>query len=129
MLPYIARLFGLQLPAGLPINPVDNVAINPANHPLFVQSGGPGIPPIEIRTRVYWGEHDPVLKAEWMDRLPETFSNLHASVAEEVGHFVHYEAPQRAARAIAEFFEPGRAPVLWLRGVLITARPGATLGH
>jgi pimeloyl-ACP methyl ester carboxylesterase len=40
-----------------------------------------------------------------MDRLPETFTNLRASVAEGVGHFVHYEAPERAAREIAEFFE------------------------
>jgi pimeloyl-ACP methyl ester carboxylesterase len=39
----------------------------------------PDLLPIEVRTRVYWGEHDPVLKGEWMDRLPETFANLHAS--------------------------------------------------
>jgi pimeloyl-ACP methyl ester carboxylesterase len=53
---------------------------------------------------VFWGERDPVLKAEWMDRLPETFANLRASVAEGVGHFVHYEAPERAAHEIATFF-------------------------
>ena len=53
---------------------------------------------------MFWGEHDPVLKVEWMDRLPETFANLQASVAEGVGHFVHYEAPERAAREIATFF-------------------------
>ena len=35
------QVFGLQLPAWLPINPVGNVAINPAN-PLILQSGGPG---------------------------------------------------------------------------------------
>ena len=65
----------------------------------------PSLPPIQIPTRVYWGDRDPVLKAGWMDRLPETFTNLRASVAEGVGHFVHYEAPERAAREIAEFFE------------------------
>jgi pimeloyl-ACP methyl ester carboxylesterase len=65
----------------------------------------PSLPPIQIPTRVYWGARDPVLKAGWMDRLPETFTNLRASVAEGVGHFVHYEAPERAAREIAEFFE------------------------
>jgi pimeloyl-ACP methyl ester carboxylesterase len=64
------------------------------------------LPRIEVPTRVYWGEHDPVLKAEWMDRLPETFANLRASVAEGLGHFVHYESPERAAREIAQFFEP-----------------------
>jgi hypothetical protein len=40
-----------------------------------------------------------------MDRLSATLSNLHASVAEGVGHFVHYEAPHRAAHEIAAFFE------------------------
>jgi len=65
----------------------------------------PDLPPIDVPTRVFWGERDPVLKVEWMDRLSATFSNLHASVAEGLGHFVHYEAPQRAAHEIAAFFE------------------------
>ena len=47
-----------------------------------------------------------------MDRLPATFSNLHASVAEGLGHFVHYEAPQRAAHEIAAFFEACSYPSL-----------------
>jgi pimeloyl-ACP methyl ester carboxylesterase len=38
-------------------------------------------------------------------RLPETFANLRASVAEGLGHFVHYESPERAAQEIARFFE------------------------
>jgi pimeloyl-ACP methyl ester carboxylesterase len=63
------------------------------------------LPPIMVPTRVFWGERDPVLKVEWMDRLPETFTNLRASIAEGLGHFVHYEAPERAAREITEFFE------------------------
>jgi pimeloyl-ACP methyl ester carboxylesterase len=63
------------------------------------------LPPIDVPARVFWGERDPVLKVEWMDRLPETFSNLHATVAESLGHFVHYEAPHRAAHEIAAFFE------------------------
>src|SRR5688572_13240652 len=48
------------------------------------------LPPVEVPTRVFWGERDPVLKAEWMDRLPEFFTNLQASVADGLGHFVHY---------------------------------------
>ncbi|HKH84174.1 MAG TPA: alpha/beta hydrolase, partial [Gemmatimonadales bacterium] len=64
----------------------------------------PDLPPIQVPTRVFWGERDPVLKAEWMDRLPETFATLRATVAEGVGHFVHYEAPDRAAHEIAMFF-------------------------
>jgi pimeloyl-ACP methyl ester carboxylesterase len=58
----------------------------------------------EVPARVFWGEHDPVLRVEWMDRLPETFANMYASVARGVGHFVHYEAPERAAAEIAKFF-------------------------
>jgi pimeloyl-ACP methyl ester carboxylesterase len=65
----------------------------------------PSLAPIAVPTRVFWGEKDPVLKADWMDRLPETFSNLEASVAPGVGHFVHYEAPEGAAREIAAFFQ------------------------
>jgi epoxide hydrolase 4 len=64
----------------------------------------PELPRIDVPTRVFWGERDPVLKAEWIDRLPETFTNLHASVAEGLGHFVHYEAPEVAAAEIASFF-------------------------
>ncbi len=63
------------------------------------------LPPIAVPTRVLWGERDPVLKAQWMDRLPETFTNLDASVAEGIGHFVHYEAPEQAAGEIRRFFE------------------------
>jgi pimeloyl-ACP methyl ester carboxylesterase len=65
----------------------------------------PDLLPIDVPTRVFWGERDPVLKVEWMDRLPSTFSNLHASVAEGLGHFVHYEAPHRASHEIAAFFD------------------------
>ena len=64
----------------------------------------PDLPPIQVPTRVFWGELDPVLKAEWMDRLPETFANLRSSVARGVGHFVHYEAPDQAAAEIGNFF-------------------------
>jgi len=58
-----------------------------------------------VISALYWGEDDPVLKAEWMDRLPESFANMRASVAEGLGHFVHYESPERAAQEIARFFE------------------------
>ena len=51
-----------------------------------------------------WGGRDPVLKAEWMDRLPEFFTDLEASVAEEAGHFVQMEQPGLAAGAIRAFF-------------------------
>ena len=45
-----------------------------------------------------------MLKAEWIDRIPEFFPNLvEASVAPEAGHFVHWEAPELAAREIRAF--------------------------
>lgn len=60
--------------------------------------------PIALPTRVLWGRHDPVLKAEWSDRLPEFFTDLELGFAEEAGHFVHYEVPDEAARAVRAFF-------------------------
>lgn len=65
----------------------------------------PPQPPIEVPTRVLWGRHDPVLKVEWADRLGEYFTDLDVAVAEDAGHFVHYECPDLAAQAIAAFFE------------------------
>jgi pimeloyl-ACP methyl ester carboxylesterase len=64
----------------------------------------PPAAPIAVPTRVLWGAHDPVLKAEWVDRLPETFADLEVSVQPEAGHFVHLEQPDAAASAIASFF-------------------------
>lgn len=62
-------------------------------------------PPISLPTRVFWGRHDPVLKVEWTDRLGEFFSDLELSIAEEAGHFVHYEMPDASAQAVGAFFE------------------------
>jgi len=64
----------------------------------------PPQPPIEVPTRVLWGRHDPVLKAEWTDRLGAYFTDLDVGIAEEAGHFVHYECPDLASREIAAFF-------------------------
>jgi pimeloyl-ACP methyl ester carboxylesterase len=69
-----------------------------------VKGEAPVLPRIDVPTRVFWGESDPVLKAAWIDRLPEFFSNLQASVAKGIGHFVHYEDPKRSAEEIARFF-------------------------
>jgi pimeloyl-ACP methyl ester carboxylesterase len=61
-------------------------------------------PPIPVRARFMWGRRDPVLRAEWSDRLHEFFTDYRLEFAEFAGHFVQYEAPDRAAGAIAEFF-------------------------
>ena len=61
-------------------------------------------PTIKIPTRVLWGRHDPVLKCEWVDVLDQYFDTVEVSIAEEAGHFVHYEVPDLAAREIDRFF-------------------------
>lgn len=65
----------------------------------------PPPPRIALPTRVLWGRHDPVLRADWVDRLPEYFESPEIDIAEDAGHFVHYETPDAAAAAIAAFFE------------------------
>lgn len=65
----------------------------------------PPAAPIALPTRVLWGAHDPVLKVEWTDRLPEFFSDLEVEVCPDAGHFVHLEQPDRAAAGIGAFFE------------------------
>lgn len=64
----------------------------------------PKPPKIDAPTRVLWGRHDPVLKADWADALPDAFSNLSVDFAEDCGHFVQYENPDLAAREIEAFF-------------------------
>jgi pimeloyl-ACP methyl ester carboxylesterase len=60
--------------------------------------------PIALPTRVLWGESDPILKSAWTDRLGEFFTNLEVTTVPEAGHFVHYEQPDLACRAIRAFF-------------------------
>lgn len=67
----------------------------------------PGV--IGVPTRVFWGRHDPVLKAEWTDRLGEYFSDFRLDIFEGAGHFPHMEEPERAAEDIRAFF----AEILW----------------
>lgn len=72
---------------------------------LAVMEAGSSEPKvIHHPTRVLWGGAETVLPAEWMDRLPEYFSDLHTTVAEGCGHFVHCEDSDLAAREIRSFF-------------------------
>jgi pimeloyl-ACP methyl ester carboxylesterase len=70
-----------------------------------IRQEAPPLPKIALPTRVMWGRHDPILKAEWVDRLGEFFENPQVTIAEDAGHFVQYETPDAAAAAIAAFFE------------------------
>ena len=45
-----------------------------------------------------------MLKVEWADRLGDYFADCEFTSAPDAGHFVHYERPDLANRAIAEFF-------------------------
>jgi pimeloyl-ACP methyl ester carboxylesterase len=69
-----------------------------------IDGRSPQVRPIALPTRVLWGAHDPVLKAEWADRLPEFFTNLQLDVQPAAGHFVHLEQPDAAAAQIERFF-------------------------
>ena len=61
------------------------------------------------RTRVFWGQFDPVLPPDWMDTLASLFSNLEAEICPDAGHFVHYEAPEVVNADIIEFFDKSRS--------------------
>ena len=61
--------------------------------------------PITVPTCVRWGEHDPLLKVEWRDRLGECFSDVDVDVFEDVGHYAPYEAPDRANAEMIQFFK------------------------
>ena len=72
---------------------------------LAVMDGtAPKPPRIKIPTKVLWGRHDPVLKAEWADVLSDYFDDISIGLAEDCGHFVHYEDPDLASAEIAAFF-------------------------
>ncbi len=71
----------------------------------LMREGAPRIPKIDLPTRVLWGAEDPVLKAEWADRLGDYFSDVRMDVAGGAGHFVPYERPELANAEITAFFE------------------------
>jgi pimeloyl-ACP methyl ester carboxylesterase len=69
-----------------------------------IRDGAPSLPPIEVPTRVLWGERDPILRVAWADRLREYFSDCQFSCAPRAGHFVPWERPDLAVEAIVAFF-------------------------
>lgn len=70
-----------------------------------MKGNAPKLPPIALPTYILWGRHDPVIKAEWSDNVHEAFSNATVEIADNAGHFVHYEQPELAASKISAFFE------------------------
>lgn len=61
------------------------------------------VPIIEQPAAFLWGRHDPVLKYEWSDRLSDYFRSPELDCAEDAGHFVHFEVPERANARMIEF--------------------------
>lgn len=70
----------------------------------LVRDGAPVLPKIDVRSRFYWGRHDPVIPSSWTDLLPEYFRDPVVEIAEGAGHFVHLETPLEANRRVLEFF-------------------------
>lgn len=72
----------------------------------LIREGAPKLAPIMCPTRVLWGASDPILRVEWMDRLPKYFADLSATAVPDAGHFVHYETPAPADREMIDFLSP-----------------------
>ena len=70
----------------------------------FVRGEVSDLTPVTVPTCVRWGEHDSIIKAEWRDRMGEFFTDIDIGLMEGVGHFPHYEAPERANAEIIKFF-------------------------
>ncbi len=72
---------------------------------LAVMAGtAPKPPKVAQPARVFWGRHDPVLRSDWIDVVGEYFEDVEAGIAEDAGHFVHYETPDAAAAEIDRFY-------------------------
>ncbi|MEO0821326.1 MAG: alpha/beta fold hydrolase [Pseudomonadota bacterium] len=59
--------------------------------------------PITQPTRVFWGRHDPVLRADWAEGLTDYFTDIEIEIAETAGHFVFFEAPEEANPRLLTF--------------------------
>jgi pimeloyl-ACP methyl ester carboxylesterase len=62
-------------------------------------SQNPSIP-INHKTKVLWGEEDPVILVDWSDMLETYFSDVSLKLLPGVGHFVPSEAPEYVIKAI-----------------------------
>lgn len=73
---------------------------------LRALDGGAEAAPPKITVPAYslWGESDPVLRAEWRETLNDVFEDVALEVAQDAGHFVHWERPDLANTRILDFF-------------------------
>ncbi|WP_425403122.1 alpha/beta fold hydrolase [Hwanghaeella sp.] len=70
----------------------------------LIRDGAPDLAPIETPARFFWGRHDPILRSDWTDNLGDYFANAEIEIADSAGHFVHFEAPDRANPRVIDFF-------------------------
>lgn len=70
----------------------------------IMREGPPELPRIDVPTRIFWGESDPIIKIGWADRLGDYFSDFTFEPARGAGHYVHYERPELANREVIRFF-------------------------
>jgi pimeloyl-ACP methyl ester carboxylesterase len=61
-------------------------------------------PRIDVPAYALWGKSDPIVRAEWRDTLSTVFSEIEVELADEAGHFVHWEQPALANGRVAAFF-------------------------
>src|SRR5262245_13296240 len=57
----------------------------------LMREGAISVPMISQPAYFLWGRHDPVLKAAWSDHLGDYFKDFELEIAEDSGHFVHFE--------------------------------------
>lgn len=58
---------------------------------------------IRQKTSILWGEEDPVMLADWADRLGFFFEDYSLEKLPGIGHFVPFEAPAEVLKAIKKF--------------------------
>jgi pimeloyl-ACP methyl ester carboxylesterase len=63
------------------------------------------VPKITAPTYFYWGEHDPVVRFDFADKLDEYFTDYTLEKAEGAGHFCHFERPEAWNARLAAFLE------------------------
>jgi pimeloyl-ACP methyl ester carboxylesterase len=73
----------------------------------MMQDGALPTARIAAPTYFLWGEHDPVLRFEFTDKLGEYFSDFKLEEASDAGHFVHFEVPGLANDRMARFLGAG----------------------
>ncbi len=71
----------------------------------LMREGAPSMDPIDVPTRILWGERDPIVRSEWADRLDEYFADYELDTVPDAGHYVHYERPELTNESVESFFE------------------------